>query len=65
MKADNTTTEHNRTIHVTELPTKDEYDLTEITITVNYTGEGNASKGITLDHIIIPAIVEALNREIV
>lgn len=32
-------------------------------IKVDYTGEGNAGKGITLDHTIIPKIIRAANKE--
>lgn len=48
-----------RTIHVTELPPDHGHGLTEVTITVNHTG--NRPHGVALDHVIMPAIVAALN----
>lgn len=56
MKADNTTG-HSRTIRITGIPDV----LDEIEITVNYTGDGNAAKGIVLDTFVIPAIMAGLN----
>lgn len=52
-----------RTMTVHNLPKKHKSDVGELTIKVDYTGSGNALKGIALDHIIIPAIVDGLNRE--
>lgn len=58
MKADNSKTSHNRTILVTEIP---DGELGELEIRVNYTGDGNAAKGIALDKFVIPAILNGLN----
>ena len=65
MKAENKTTNHNRTIKITGLPQEHHDDLTELEITTNYKtipNDGNVvSKAIALDKIVIPAIIEALN----
>jgi hypothetical protein len=57
MKADNTSTDHNRTIRLTEVPG----DVPELLITVGYV-QTNVPVAITLDKVVIPAIIEALNR---
>ena len=61
MKAENKTTVNNRTIRLTELPGTDD-TLTELVIVVNYQGESNCLKGVTIDSIVIPAILKALNN---
>jgi len=63
MKADNSfeTTGHHRIIKVTGIPTKSPHEYSELTIQVNYKGEGDAFKGIALDTHIIPAIVAGIN----
>lgn len=60
MKADNRyeVTGHNRTILVTEI---DGAPLGELSVTVGYTGQGDASKGVTLDGFVIPAIMKGIN----
>lgn len=67
MKADNTITGHNRTIRITGIPDpKGEGFLPELTITVNYVQQpnegGSVYKAVTLDGVVIPAIIEALNK---
>jgi hypothetical protein len=59
MKAENTTTGHNRTIKITEIPGP---YLNKLTITVNYVDGGCVVKARTLDSIIIPEIIKALNN---
>lgn len=63
MKAENDSTPHNRTIKLTEIG--GEY-LHELEIYVNYTSTPNdggmAEKGCTLDKIVVPAIIEAINK---
>lgn len=62
MKADNTSTGHNRTIRLTEIPGLP----SELTITVNYVqvaNDGDAvKKAVCLDGVVIPEIVRALNN---
>ncbi len=57
-----TATRDNRTIHLSDLPTK----IENFSITINYCrseNEGPAvlDMAITLDHVILPLIVKALN----
>lgn len=65
MKAENKTTEHNRTIRLTEIPDPDDKRLLpELTITINYIqGDGVPilDKAVTLDSVVIPLIIEAIN----
>lgn len=66
MKANNTETPHNRTIAITEIDelVNGSPALEELEIKINYTDtheHGNALKGVTLDNVIIPKIVAALN----
>lgn len=62
MKAENTTTGHNRTIRFTDIPGD---ELHEMLITVNYVPipveDGVVHKAVTLDKTVIPAIIEAVN----
>lgn len=58
MYADNKSTNHNRTIKLTNLPG----EMKELEITINYTGQGNASKGVCLDGVVIPRIIAAINN---
>lgn len=44
-----------------DIPVHHKDDPQTMEITINYTGDGNACKGVTLDNIIIPAIVKAVN----
>ena len=64
MKADNTTTEHNRTIKVSGIL---DADMPEMLITITYVRETNdaniLNKAIALDNLVIPAIIKALNKE--
>lgn len=62
MKAENTTTDHNRTIRVLGL--KSDPDVPELLITVGYVANQGAvvGKAVALDNEVIPAIIEALNR---
>lgn len=65
MKAQNDTTGHNRTIRITEIPEHPHRYLSEMSITIGYLREGDGSiidKAVTLDNVIIPAIIEALNK---
>lgn len=55
-----------RTLSFTELPDKRLTDgepnaVRELEIHVNYSGEGSGRKGIVLDNVIVPAIVNAIN----
>ena len=63
MKCENETTEHNRTIHFTEIPAPDKGDLTEMLVIVNYprTERQAMLHGITLDSYVIPAVIRAVN----
>lgn len=58
-------TGHNRTIKVTEIPTNQPGDLSELTIQITYTKNTNEGavidKAIALDTHVIPAIIKALN----
>ena len=45
---------HSRTWTVGEIPTPHPDDLTELEICVGYTGDGNAAKGVCIDHFVIP-----------
>lgn len=61
MKAENKTTEHNRTIHLTGI----EGDIPEMLITVNYVAKPNDSLchlGVALDNTVIPAIINGINN---
>ena len=64
MKAENTTTPHNRVIKITDIPKHPDFTNlpTELEIHINYSGNSSASKGIILDSIIIPAILKGLNK---
>lgn len=67
MKAQNETTGHNRTLHLTGLKGGDSMltDLTELTIKISYVDDdvsSRLSKALTLDHEVIPAIIKALNK---
>lgn len=68
----NVTREH-RTLHFTDMPeyhhngtpTSNETRINcgnNLSVILNYTGEGNAFKGIALDNIIIPIVLEALRN---
>ena len=60
MKAENKTTEHNRTIHLTGI----EGDVPEMLITVNYVAKPNDSLcylAVALDNVVIPAIIDGIN----
>jgi hypothetical protein len=66
MKAENLTTDHNRTIRLTGIPSKHPHDPVEMLITINYIhkdGDGSAviDKAVTLDSTVIPAIINAIN----
>lgn len=64
MRADNTTTEHNRFIKITgiEDPNNEGY-CPELEIMICYRVDGNANKGMTIDNVIIPAIIKAINGQ--
>lgn len=69
MKADNLTTDHNRTIKLTELPTCAfgvGRDLpAELTITVMYQrcpGDRTLDSAVSLDSVVIPEIIRAINN---
>ncbi len=53
-----------RTIVVTDLPDEYEDIGRTIEITLNYTGNGNAGKGVCLDGFIKPLVVSVLNEEL-
>lgn len=63
MKAENETTDHNRTIKLTQIPSP---DVSSMEITINYVHgdneQGRIYKAVALDNIVIPAIISALNR---
>lgn len=67
MKVENETTGHNRTLRLTGI----EGDrrkcgvLPELTITISYVNDDGHGiyKAITLDNVVIPAIIKALNRQ--
>ncbi len=63
MKAENVTTGHNRTIRLTEIP-GDELKTLLITITyVEVTNDGGVIyKAVTLDNVVIPLIMAAINE---
>ncbi len=44
----------NRCWTVAELPQPHPIDPTELEIHVNYTGEGNAAKGVAIDSFVVP-----------
>jgi hypothetical protein len=60
MKAENTTTDHNRTIRITDIPDK---DFPELLITICYVDDerSRCGKAVVLDNIVIPAIIKGLN----
>jgi hypothetical protein len=61
MKAENKTTEHNRTVHLTGI----EGCTPEMLITVNYVAKPNDSLcylAVALDSIVIPAIIDGINN---
>lgn len=64
MKADNTSTPHNRTIRLTEI---EGGELSELDITINYTKVPNDDKvvykAVTLDGVVIPALIKAINDQ--
>lgn len=65
MKAQNETTGHSRTLHLTGLKGGDLTELTELTIQISYVDDdvsSRLSKALTLDHEVIPAIIMALNK---
>lgn len=67
MKAENTTTGHNRTIRLTEIPDNGKGSLRELVITINYKLFGDndpytVDKAVTLDGVVIPTIIEAINK---
>ena len=67
MKAENTTTDHNRTLRLTEIPGD---ILSEMQICISYPkiqNEGNGGpstveNAVTLDKFVIPAIIDAINK---
>ncbi len=65
MKADNTTTPHNRTIRLTEIPSGKHGALSELSIKIGYVSDdpkiGDGHRGVTIDSVVIPMIVEAIN----
>jgi hypothetical protein len=66
MKAENKTTGHNRFIRVTGLPPTRYNTPKSMTIRIEYDLNDDISplvKAIALDHIVIPAIIKALNRK--
>ncbi len=72
MKADNQSTDHNRTVHITNIKPHGIWAKlnicnlpTELTITINYKEDGPGTtleKAVTLDSVVIPAIIKALNE---
>jgi len=58
-------TRQNRTITVTNIPAEKDGLKFEpaLEIKISYTGDGSACKGVTLDNLIIPAILAALNTD--
>ena len=66
MQAENSTTEHNRTIRVTGIPAKHPLDRTELLITIGYVDDENDGdrihKAVALDNHVIPEIIAALNE---
>lgn len=67
MKAENETTGHNRTLRITGIPGA-EAPLRELCITIGYVSGSNdgavIDKAVTLDSVVIPAIIEAINRRV-
>jgi hypothetical protein len=59
MRAENKTTEHNRTIRVTGIPG----EMPELVILVDYAGDCNVEKAVVLDGTVIPAIIDSLNGD--
>ncbi len=57
MQAENKTTGHTRFINVSNIPGTQ----MSLEIEIKVRGQSNAIKGTTLDHKVIPAILEALN----
>jgi len=53
------TDKHSRTLMVTGIPKKHDDDPTELEISVNYTGDSNGLKGVTLDGHVVPGIISA------
>lgn len=66
MIAENVSSDHNRTIVFKDLPILEGMTLPSLTITVNYDGDGDSDvhKGITLDNVVIPAIILAVNNHV-
>ena len=69
MKAENTTTDHNRTIRFMDLvghrgePMTGMDGKTELQVSLHYVRENNAYDGVALDNAVIPAIIKAVNQE--
>jgi len=63
MKACNVMTEHNRYIRLSDIPIEHSglHLLTEIDIEIKYRGYNNVISGLTIDHYVIPKIIELIN----
>ena len=59
MKAENTSTGHTRNIQITEI---EGGEVENLVIRLDYGSEANVLKAITLDNIVIPAIIKAINQ---
>lgn len=62
-------TRDNRTLHLSELPQVGDdivrrtvAECPQMSISVRYVGEGNVRMGIILDNVVMPLLVEALER---
>ena len=51
--------EHNRTFTVTNIPGHGSLE-----ISIQYTGDSNAFKGVALDHYVIPFIKKAFKKDV-
>lgn len=66
MKAENDTTGHNRTLRIHDIPDPEGKGyMPTLVITINYAIERDdgqrVQRAVTLDNVVIPAIIKALN----
>lgn len=64
MNAENKTTPHNRTIRLTNIPLGQHCRHSEMQIKISYVESDGAriDLAVALDHVIIPAIIDAINK---
>ena len=54
---------HARMIRFTEIPESDKAYSEQLTVELIYAGPSDATKAVTLDNTIIPAIIRAINNQ--